>query len=169
MTEQVAACLNDQMNETFALAFHDLACADYCHVRRLHGFANWFEVEARKEMDSAMMVRSYLHQNGEASVLLRIPAARSRDWKLENPVLEAPRRAAGVLAALDRSVQAARQGADARTLQFLSWFVREMAGEEREIQNMVRKFETFGKNGSGREALNWEWMARAYTAPSLVV
>lgn len=44
-----------------------------------------------------------------------------------------------------------------------------MAGEEREIQNMVRKFETFGKNGSGREALNWEWMARAYTAPSLVV
>lgn len=120
-------------------------------------------------MDSAMMVRSYLHQNGEASVLLEIPAARSRDWKLENPVLEAPRRAAGVLAALDRSVQAARQGADARTLQFLSWFVREMAGEEREIQNMVRKFETFGKNGSGREALNWEWMARAYTAPSLVV
>lgn len=156
MTEQVAACLNDQMNETFALAFHDLACADYCHVRRLHGFANWFEVEARKEMDSAMMVRSYLHQNGEASVLLRIPAARSRDWKLENPVLEAPRRAAGVLAALDRSVQAA-----------VSLLVCPRDG--RETRNMVRKFETFGKNGSGREVLNWEWMARAYTAPSLVV
>lgn len=169
MTEKVAACLNDQMNETFALAFHDLACADYCHVRRLHGFANWFEVEARKEMDSAMMVRSYLHQNGEVSVLLGIPAARSRDWKLENPVLEAPRRAAGVLAALDRSVQAARQDADARTLQFLSRFVREMSRRERETGTFVRKFEACRGEGEKRASLNREWMARAYTAPSLVV
>ena len=169
MTDQVAACLNRQMNETFALAFHYLACADFYHARRLHGFANWFEVAARKETDSAMMVRSFLHQNGVASILSGIPASQSRDWKLEEPILTAPCHARRVQETVSRSVQAARQDADACTLQFLTWFVREMSGEERETETLVRKFETFGRDGTGRAALNREWMAKAYTAPSLVV
>jgi hypothetical protein len=44
-----------------------------------------------------------------------------------------------------------------------------MSGEERETETLVRKFETFGRDGTGRAALNREWMAKAYTAPSLVV
>lgn len=169
MTEQVAACLNDQMNETFALAFHDLACADYCHVRCLHGFANWFEVEAEAERDRAMMVRSFLHQNTEAAVLAGIPAPESRDWKLEDPILDAPRRTQRVARAVEEAVRAAEREEDVRTLQFLSWFVREMSRRERETGTFVRKFEACGGEGEKRAALNLEWMARAYTAPSHVV
>ena len=116
-----------------------------------------------------MMVRSFLHQNGEASILSGIPASQSRDWKLEEPILTAPCHARRVQETVSRSVQAARQDADACTLQFLTWFVREMSGEERETETLVRKFETFGRDGTGRAALNREWMAKAYTAPSLVV
>ena len=45
-----------------------LTFADYYEDRGLKGFANWYEIQAKEEMDHAMAIRRYLLQNGLSQV-----------------------------------------------------------------------------------------------------
>ncbi len=54
-------------------------------------------------------------------------------------------------------------------MQFFDWFVKEQGEEEKSAEDLIRKFELFGKDAKGLYALNQELAARVYTVPSLTV
>ena len=54
-------------------------------------------------------------------------------------------------------------------MQFLDWFVKEQGEEEKNSEDLIRKFELFGNEAKGLYALNQELLARRYAAPSLVL
>ena len=56
---------------------------------------------------------------------------------------------------------------DYRTMQFLDWFVKEQAEEEKNSQELLDKFALYAGDGAGLHALNAELKGRAYAAPSL--
>ena len=58
---------------------------------------------------------------------------------------------------------------DFRTMQFLDWFVKEQGEEEKNSEDLIRKFELFGHDSKGLYMLYLELAARVYTAPSLVL
>ena len=58
---------------------------------------------------------------------------------------------------------------DFRTMQFLDWFVKEQGEEEKNAEDLVKKFTLFGSDPKGLYMLDNELAARVYTAPSLVL
>jgi len=54
-------------------------------------------------------------------------------------------------------------------MQFLDWFVKEQGEEEKNADNLVKRFELFGHDPKGLYMLDSEMAARVYTAPSLVL
>ena len=58
---------------------------------------------------------------------------------------------------------------DFRTMQFLDWFVKEQGEEEKNAEDLIRKFELFGHDSKSLYMLDSELAARVYAAPSLVL
>ena len=58
---------------------------------------------------------------------------------------------------------------DFRTLQFLDWFVKEQGEEEKNADDMLKKYDLYGSDPKGLYSLNSELAARVYTAPSLTL
>ena len=54
---------------------------------------------------------------------------------------------------------------DFKTMQFLDWFVKEQGEEEKNADDLVKKFALFGGDAKGLYMLNQELAARVY-APS---
>ena len=64
---------------------------------------------------------------------------------------------------------AANEVHDYRTMQCFDWFVKEQGEEEKTADDLIKKYELFGKDPKGLYALNQELLARVYAAPSLVL
>ena len=58
---------------------------------------------------------------------------------------------------------------DFRTMQMLDWFVKEQGEEEDNARTMIDNYKLFGTDPKGLYALDREYQARAYNAPSLVL
>ena len=54
-------------------------------------------------------------------------------------------------------------------MQFLDWFVKEQGEEEKNTEDLVKRFELFGNDSKGLYMLDSELGARVYAAPSLVL
>ena len=54
-------------------------------------------------------------------------------------------------------------------MQFLDWFVKEQGEEEKNAEDLIRKFELFGHDSKSLYMLDSELAARVYAAPSLVL
>lgn len=57
MNENVAKVLEEQINKEFYSAYLYLTFADYYEDRGLKGFANWYEIQVKEEVDHAMAMR----------------------------------------------------------------------------------------------------------------
>ena len=62
---KVKELINTQINQEFYSEYLYLAFANYFYDNGLDGFANWYDVQAQEERDHAMLMRTYLHNNGE--------------------------------------------------------------------------------------------------------
>jgi ferritin len=169
LDKKVAELLNVQVNKEFYSAYLYLDFANYFHELGLDGFANWYDVQAQEERDHAMLMRTYLHNNGEK---VTFDAIDRPNIKMENPM--DPLKAAlnheqYVTSLINGIYKAANDVNDFRTMQFLDWFVKEQGEEEKNAEDLIRKYELFGSDPKGLYALNQELLARVYAAPSLVL
>ena len=169
LDKKVTELLNVQVNKEFYSAYLYLDFANYFHELGLDGFANWYDVQAQEERDHAMLMRTYLHNNGEK---VTFDAIDRPDIRMENPM--DPLKAAlnheqYVTSLINGIYKAANDVNDFRTMQFLDWFVKEQGEEEKNAEDLIRKYELFGSDPKGLYALNQELLARVYAAPSLVL
>ena len=72
MDQTVSKLLNEQINKEFYSAYLYLDIANFYDDKGLDGFANWYEIQAKEEMDHAMLFYHYLHNNDEPVTLLAI-------------------------------------------------------------------------------------------------
>ena len=54
-------------------------------------------------------------------------------------------------------------------MQCFDWFVKEQGEEEKNADDLLKKYELFGKDAKGLYSLNQELLARTYVAPTLVL
>ena len=64
---------------------------------------------------------------------------------------------------------AAHDAKDYRTMQFLDWFVKEQGEEEKNADDMLKKYDLYGSDPKGLYSLNSELAGRVYSAPSLTL
>ncbi len=88
MNESVSSVLNEQINKELYSAYLYLTFADYYEDRGLKGFANWYEIQAKEEMDHAMAIRRYLLDNDFTPTMEAI-AKPDKTFQNDRELLEA--------------------------------------------------------------------------------
>lgn len=166
---KVTTLLNEQINKEMYSAYLYLDFANYFKHKGLDGFANWYNVQAKEEMDHAMLFVQYLQNN---SVEITLEAIAKPDVALTDTmtVLKAGLTHEEYVTSLIHTIYAAAQAVnDFRTTQFLDWFVKEQGEEETNANDMISKMELFGADARALYLLDSELKTRVYSAPSLVL
>lgn len=169
LNEKIAELLNTQVNKEFYSAYLYLAFSNYFSEEGLDGFANWYLIQAQEERDHAMLFVQYM-QNNDAKVTF--DTIEKPDFTADKhlDVLNAGLKHERYVTGLINSIYgAAYELKDFRTMQFLDWFVKEQGEEEKNADDLLKKYELFGKDAKGLYSLNQELLARTYVAPTLVL
>ncbi len=166
---KVAQLLNDQVNKEFYSAYLYLDFANYYIEEGLDGFGNWYNIQAQEEKDHAMLMIQYLQNNG---VKVTLDAIAKPDVELKayaDPLEAAYKHEQYVTSLIHTIYEAAYEVKDFRTMQYLDWFVKEQGEEEKNAEDMIKKFNMFGNDPKSLYMLNSELAGRTYAAPSLTL
>jgi ferritin len=169
LDKKVSELLNTQINKEFYSAYLYLDFSNYYAHESLDGFANWYKVQTQEERDHAMLMLQYMLNNGESVSLGVIAKPDKKLDGFDSPLrfgLEHERYVTGLI---NNVYAAANKAKDFRTMQFLDWFVKEQGEEEKNAEDLIKKFELFGSDPKGLYMLDSELKARIYNAPSLVL
>ena len=166
VNEKIASMLNEKIAKEFYSAYLYLAIANYYEDQDLDGFANWFSIQAQEERDHAMMIRSYLIEDGTRVRLDAIAAPTEAFEDVKAPLLAALEHERFITASINDIYAAAMAEHDYKTLQFLDWFIKEQGEEEKNASDLCKKYELFGHDAKGLYLLNAEYATRTYTAPA---
>lgn len=166
----IVKLLNEQINKEFYSAYLYLAISNYYADNNLDGFENWYFAQAQEERDHALLLRRYLLNEGECVALddIKAPAAQAFD-SFRAPLVASLEHERFVTDSIHKIYTLASEQKDYRTLQVLNWFVKEQGEEEKNADDLIRKFDLFGSDPKSLYMLNSELAARAYAPPSLVL
>ena len=169
LEKRVAELLNEQITKELYSAYLYLDMANYYSEESLNGFENWFYIQTQEERDHAMLIRTYLLNNDEKVILAPIKKPDKTFSSFKDPLVAALEHERTVTASINDIYTAAYQAKDFRTMQFLDWFVKEQGEEEKNTNDLVKRFELFGDEPKGLYMLDAELAARVYAPPSLVI
>lgn len=169
MDKSVISLINEQIQKELYSAYLYLDISDYYSDEGLDGFANWFYVQAKEELDHAMLFRTYLQNNSQRNRLLPVDAPGESYTDYAAPLALSLEHEQYVTASINQIYEAALADKDYRTVEFLNWFIKEQGEEEKNSADLIRKFELFGHDAKGLYQLDQELAARVYSAPSLVI
>lgn len=166
MNSRVYDLLNDQINKEMYSSYLYLSFADFYEEAGLKGFANWYEIQAKEEMDHALIFRNYLHENGCNVKLLAIDQPDKVFDNFLAPLEAALEHEKYVTSLIDTIYAAAVEAKDYRTMKFLDWFIAEQQEEEDNAETMVTRMKLFGDDAKALYDLDQENLARVYSTPS---
>lgn len=169
MDAKVLTLLNEQIKKEFYSAYLYLDMANYYAAEGLNGFANWFRVQAREEQDHALLFCTYLLNAGQRIQLLSIDAPDIKYTAYNQPLDETLAHEKLVTASIHNIYEAALAVRDYQTIGFLTWFVNEQAEEEKNAEDLIRKYALFAQDGRGLYLLDNELGTRVYAPPTLVL
>lgn len=169
LNEKVSELINRQINEEFYSAYLYLDFANYYYDQGLDGFANWYDIQAQEERDHAMLMRTYLQNNGHLVTFEAIQKPEYTYKSVKDPLEYSLLHEQKVTHLINKIYKAANKVDDYRTMQFFDWFVKEQGEEEKNADDMLKKYRLFGSDPKSLYALNQELASRTYSAPSLTV
>ena len=148
MEKKVSKLINDQINKEMYSAYLYLEFANHFTEKGLDGFANWYNIQAKEEMDHAWKFIAYLHDNDEKVTYDVLKAAYAHEKF--------------ITASINAIYAEASKVNDYRTTQFLDWFISEQAEEEKNAADLIQKMELFGSDPKALYLLDHEFASRSY-------
>ena len=116
-----------------------------------------------------MLMRTYLINNGDSVTFDAVAKPDVEKTDVMTILKAALKHEQYVTSLINNIYAAADEAKDYRTMQFLDWFVKEQGEEEKNADDMIKKYELYGSDAKGLYALNQELLGRVYAAPSLVL
>lgn len=169
LNEKIVTKINEQINYEFYSAYLYLEISNYYSDHNLNGYSNWFMIQAQEERDHALLFMDYLKNNSEKPVLTAIEAPQSNFSDYRQPVEEAFVHEQKVTERIHDIYSAAYELKDFRTMQFLDWFVKEQNEEEKNTEEIIKRYDLFGNDLKVLYLMDTELGARVYTPPTLVI
>jgi len=163
MHEKLVSLLNTQIREEFYSAYLYLDFANFYEAKGLHGFAHWFKVQAKEELDHGMLLYQYLQNNNGAVVFETIASPKEKCDTLAKPLYLSLEHEQFVTSSINHIYDIARDCNDYRLQIFLNWFIKEQAEEENSAQDLITRMELFGKDAKGLYILDGELKMRKYS------
>jgi ferritin len=165
LKENVTKLLNEQINKEMYSAYLYFDMANFYVNKGMNGFANWFNIQAKEEMDHALLFVKYLQNNGFEVTLSAIAKPDKKYKDLKEPLVEALKHEEYVTDSINKIYAEALKVSDYRTLEFLNWFIKEQGEEEKNANDLIVAYDLHGNRGMF--ALDNKLGDRTYTAPSL--
>lgn len=166
---EIKELLEDQANYELYSAYIYLGIRVYFADKNLNGFANWFDIQTQEERDHALLMVQYLLNNGAAPKLPEVKAVPNGYDSFLAALKAAQAHEFKVTERIHRIYDAAFAAKDFRTVQFLDWFVKEQGEEEKNIDDIIKRYDLFAGDAKGLYSLDAELGTRVYAAPSLVL
>jgi len=169
LNKKIADLLNSQINKEFYSSYLYLDMSNYYYDINLNGFGNWFAIQAQEEYAHAMLFQKYMLNNSEKVVLNTIAAPGQKFTEFKQPLEATLAHEMIITASINDIYAEAYALKDFKTMQFLDWFVKEQGEEEKNSEDLIKRYDLFGTDARGLYLLDVELAARVYNAPSLVI
>ncbi len=169
LNKDIVTKITDQINYELFSAYLYLDISNFYADSNLNGFSNWFMIQTQEERDHAMLFMKYLLNNGEKIKLQDVKASDLNYKDFRDPIVAAFEHELKVTARINDIYACAYDRKDFRTMQFLDWFIKEQGEEEKNTEDIIKRYDLFGTDAKGLYLLDTELAARIYTAPSLVI
>ena len=167
LNKRVKDLIVDQVNKELYSAYLYLDFANYYDANHLDGFVNWYTIQAKEEMDHAMLFYKYLHKNDEHVVLSAIGKPDKEYTDYLGPVKAGLEHEKYVTSLIENINRVANECNDKETMRILKWFLDEQEEEEENAGDLIAKTEFALENPNGIPVLNNELKKRKYKAPTL--
>ncbi len=169
LSQTIINLINQQINKEIFSAYLYQDFANYYDVEGLSGFANWFTVQVQEELDHVKFFSRYLLNHGVAPALQPIMAPEGRYEGFMAPLRASLEHEKSITASIYALNAQALEEKDFRTIQFLDWFIKEQGEEEKNADDLIKKYELFGQDGKGLYLLDSELQTRVYTPPTFSI
>ncbi len=163
--EKTIKLLNDQINEELYSAYLYLEFANYLTDLGYAGYAHWYNIQVQEEMDHAMTIYNYMHQNGIKPELEAIKKPEIELKGLLNVAEEGLKHEQHITSCIHKIYDVAQEEKDFRTMKLLDWFVEEQGEEEENTLDLIRELKLYGDDKNALYALDKDKLTRVY-APS---
>jgi len=169
LNKELVTLLNNQINMEWYSAYLYLDIYSYYTDKNLNGFGNWFYVQTQEERDHALLFTKYLLNNSEKAVLQDIKAPNVSFKNFREPANAAFEHEKKVTQSINNMYGLAYSLKDFRTMQFLDWFVKEQGEEEKNTEDIVKRYDLFGNDARGLYLLDAELATRIYVPATLII
>lgn len=146
MNQKVKELMNKQITNELESAYLYLEFSNFFDSKGLDGYANYYRVQAKEEIDHAMLIYDYLHKANESVKLMVIHAPSEEYTSIEN-ILDAGLQAEkNVTEMINKIYETAINSNDFASKVFMKWFIDEQFEEETSAQRMIDDYRLFKDN-----------------------
>ena len=169
LNKKITDLLNSQINKEFYSSYLYLDMSNYYVEKNLIGFGNWFDIQAREEHEHAMLMIKYILNNNEKVVFEAIASPDNLYKNFKHPLEETLEHEISISTSINAIYAEAYALKDFRTMKFLDWFVKEQGEEEKNANDLCKRFDLFASDPRGLYLLDAELATRIFNAPTLVL
>ena len=155
--------LNDQINFEFYSSYIYLAMSGYCHSIDLDGFANFFRVQAKEELDHAMKLYDYVYQKNGTVELEQVDKPNAEYNGVIDVFQKAYEHEQLVTKRIYELTDIAYEEREHSTISLLKWFIDEQVEEENNFNSLVKRVRRIEDNPAGLYMMDDELATRVYT------
>ena len=169
LEKRVKELIVDQVNKELYSAYLYLDFANYYNENHLDGFVNWYTIQAKEEMDHALIFYKYLHkQNGHITLgAIGKPDKEFTDYL--QPTKAGLEHEQYVTSLIQNIYNVASDYNDKETMALAKQFLDEQEEEEENASDLINKTKFALQNSNGIKVLNEELKKRKYKSPTIKI
>lgn len=163
MDSNIRDLFNQQIGKEFYSAYLYLSMSNYYYDASLDGFGKWYGIQAREEVDHGRKIVKYLLENEE---MPKMGAIDEPKWNFANyrePIEMALKHEQYVTSLINNLYGVARDIKDYRSCQFLDWYIAEQMEEEKNANDLLKRYDIAGNDSRGLFLLDELLTKREYT------
>ena len=166
LSKSLENAINDQITFELYSSYTYLAMAAYCESIDLSGFANFFRVQAKEEIDHGMKFYDYVFQKGGNVVLGQIDKPKDTYTDIVEVFETGLAHEELVTSKIYNIMNIATDEKEHATMSFLKWFIDEQVEEEDNFTTILKKVKRCVDNPHALYMLDDEMAQRVYVAPA---
>lgn len=166
LSKNLETAINDQITFELYSSYTYLAMAAYCESIDLSGFANFFRVQAKEEIDHGMKFYDYVFQKGGTVILGQIDKPKETYTDLVEVFETGLAHEELVTKKIYNIMDIATDEKEHATMSFLKWFIDEQVEEEDNFTTILKKVKRCIDNPHALYMLDDEMAQRVYVAPA---
>ncbi len=164
MNQKISKLMNQQITYELESAYLYLEFSNFFDSRKLDGYANYYKIQAKEEIDHAMLIYDYLHKANQ-NVKLMVVRAPDEEYKSIEDILDAGLKAEqNITKSINNIYEETIKCSDFASKIFIKWFIDEQFEEETNAQRMVDDYSLFKDSLFD---LNQKYLERKHTKPCL--